>query len=166
MIVAALAGAAALVATGFDGCGKKEAARAHSPSPTGPQPPRAVVKRVPCKLRFGPLAAALEVDLGEVKEMALDAKQLYAEIVRGEPGTAPPPASDPVVMVVNKIGNKITYFQLAANVKEVRLRSQDAKDVELVVKNQNPLSIELWVSTDKPVDLFVEFKDGTPSPRS
>ena len=42
----------------------------------------------------------------------------------------------------------------------MRLRTRDAKEVELVVKNQEPLRIELWVNTDQPVDLDVEFKDG------
>lgn len=128
-------------------------------SQSAPQPPRAVVKRVPCKLRFGPLVAALEVDLGELRSLALDARQLYGEIVCGEPGPAPPPAESPVVMVVNKKGNKFTYFALTPNVKELRVRAANAAEVELIVKNQDPLRVELWVNTDQPIDLDVEFKD-------
>jgi hypothetical protein len=139
------------------GCGGKVAPTGHH---TGsPQPPRAVVKRVPCKLRFGPLAAALEVDLGELRGLALDAKQLYYEIVSGDPGSTPPPAESPVVMVVNKKGNTFTYFALTPNVKELRVRTPNAAEVELIVKNQDPLRIELWVNTDQPIDLDVEFKD-------
>jgi hypothetical protein len=33
------------------------------------------------------------------------------------------------------------------------------EQVELVVKNQEPPRVELWVDTDQPVDLDVEFKD-------
>ena len=70
------------------GCDKKrEEPKAESP---GLQPPRALIKRVPCKIRFGPLAAALEVDLNEVRNFALDANQLYREIVHGDPSSEPP----------------------------------------------------------------------------
>jgi hypothetical protein len=142
------------------GCGGKETSKGDGASP---QPPRAVVKRVPCKIRFGPLAASLEVDLGELRNLALDAKQLYTEIVCGEPGSAAPPAESPVVLVVNKKGNKFTYFALTPNVKELRLRTANAAEVELVVKNQDPLRIELWVNTDQPIDVDVGFKDGPKS---
>lgn len=80
--------------------GKRDEPQAKANSPAH-QPPRAVVTRVPCKLKFGPLAAALEVDLSEVRNLGLDGKQLYDEIVRGEPGAAPPALESPAVMVVN-----------------------------------------------------------------
>ncbi|MDB5308354.1 MAG: hypothetical protein JWO38_2556 [Gemmataceae bacterium] len=156
----------AVVAVVGGGCGKKEEIPARTDpaggNPPALQPPRAVVKRVPCKLKFGPIAAALEVDLSEVRNLALDAQQLYDEIVRGSPGPTPPAPDCPVVMVVNKKGNTFTYFQLTPSVKEIRLRTQDSREVELVVKNQEPLKIELWVNTDKPIDIDVEFKDGQP----
>jgi hypothetical protein len=147
------------VAAAAAGCGGGSgSAKSEVPSY---QPPRAVVKRVPCKLKFGPLAAALEVDLSEVRNLALDAKQLYNEIVNGEPSSAPPPAESPVVMVVNKKGNKFTYFTLTPNVKELRLRTANSSEVELIVKNQEPLRVELWVNTDQPIDIDIEFKDAT-----
>src|SRR5262245_38284283 len=96
--IALLALVAGLVAMGGCGSDKKNA----KPDPV--QPPRAVVKRLPCKIRFGPLAAALEVDLSEIRNLALDAGQLYREVVHGEPSSIPPAQESPVIMVVNKKG--------------------------------------------------------------
>ena len=62
-------------------------------------------------------------------------------------------------MVVSKKTNKFTYFQLTPNVKLVRLKSKDAGDVELIVRNQEPLQIELWTNSTDDVVLDVEFKD-------
>ena len=64
-------------------------------------------------------------------------------------------------MVVNKKGSKFTYFTLTPNVKELRLRATQASEVELIVKNQEPLRVELWVNTDQPIDIDIEFKDGS-----
>lgn len=138
---------------------RKEEAKADSSPP--PQPPRAVIKRVPCKIKFGPLAATLEVDLSEVRNLALDANQLYREIVLGDPSHEPPPKESPVVMVVTKKMNKFTYFTLTPNVKELRVRTTQASEVELIVKTQEPLRVELWVNTDQPIDIDIEFKDTT-----
>ena len=63
-------------------------------------------------------------------------------------------------MVVNRKGNTVTSVPLTPSVKEVRLRATESSEVELVVKNQQPLRVGRWVSTDKPVDLDVGFKDG------
>lgn len=146
----------AVTAAGCGG-GSGSAKSAHTPN----KPPRVVIKRVPCKIKFGPLAAALEVDLSEVRNLALDAKQLYDEIVNGEPSTVPPPSESPVVMVVNKKRNKFTYFTLTPNVKELRLRTANSSEVELNIMNQEPLRVELWVSTDQPIEIDIEFKDAT-----
>jgi hypothetical protein len=121
--------------------------------------PRVMVKRAPCKLKFGPLAATLEVDLSELKNLVLDTKQLYSDIVNGEPGVNPPEKGNPVIMVVNKQDNRFTYFQLTPNIKEVRLKSNDTKGVVLIVKNQEPLQIELWIDTPQEVYFDVEFKE-------
>jgi hypothetical protein len=130
-----------------------------------PQQPSVAVKRVPCRVKLGPLAAALEVDLSELRNIILDAKQLYHAIVNGELGPEPPDKGQPVIMVINKRDQRITYFQLAANVKEVRLKTLESKEVTLVVKNQEPLRIELWVDTANDVLLDVEFKDALESPQ-
>jgi hypothetical protein len=129
------------------------------------QGPRVLIKRAPCKIRFGPFAAELEVDLSEIKNLVLDAKQLYSDIVNGEPGVNPPDKGNPVIMVVNKQDNRFTYFQLTSNVKEVRLKSNDTRGVALIVKNQDPLQIELWIDSPQDVYFDVEFKDGLSGPQ-
>jgi hypothetical protein len=62
-------------------------------------------------------------------------------------------------MVVNKRNNKFTYFEISSNVKEVRLKTESSNMVELIVKNKDPLQIELWVDTASDIELAVEFKD-------
>jgi hypothetical protein len=141
------------------GCGKKMASSAAKSTPDAAAPPSVAVKRVPCRIKLGPLAAALEVDLTELKNVVLDAKQLYNEIVNGEPAAAPPEKGQPVIVVVNKRDHRITYLQLAPNVKEIRLKTKESKEVARVVQNQDPLRIELWVDTQQDVMVDVEFKD-------
>ena len=70
-----------------------------------------------------------------------------ADAPGARPPSAPPPAA-PRVMVVNKSGNKFTYFTRTPNVKELQPRTPQAAEVELIVRNQDPLQIELWVSTE------------------
>ena len=67
------------------GCGVGGKAEPPKSEPTRTESPRVVVKRVPCRMKIGPLVATLEVDLSELKNLVLDAKQLYSEIVHGEP---------------------------------------------------------------------------------
>ncbi len=134
-----------------------------APSTSAAQAPRVMVQRVPCKIKFGPLAAALEVDLSELKNLVLDAKQFYNEIVTGEPGPTVPERGQPVIMVVNKKDSRITYFQLTPNIKEIRLKNKDAKEVTLIVKNQDPLAVELWLDSPNDVEVTVEFKDSLSS---
>jgi hypothetical protein len=78
------------------------------------------------------------------------------ESTKGKPV---PNTPEPTIMVVSKSTNKVTYFQLTPNVKLVRLKSKDAGDVELIVKNQEPLQIELWTNSIDDVVLDVEFKE-------
>jgi hypothetical protein len=144
----------------FTGCNK-----APSPAATTPKPPRVMVKRVPCRIKYpmNLLAATLEVDLSELKNLVLDAKQLYAEIVSGEPSSTAPEKGSPVILVVNKKDNKFTYFQLTPNVKQIRLKNKDSKEVSLIVKNQEPLQIELWLDSVNDVEVDIEFKDDVSS---
>ena len=162
-VFSALVIAACILGTLFSMSGCGESTKATSNPPTvatpNPQPPRVPVKRVLCRVKIGPLSTSLEVDLSELKNLVLDAKQLCKEIVLGDPGTTPPKEGQPEIMVVSKKTNKITYFQLAPNVKEVRLKSKEAGDIELIVKNQDPLKIELWTNSTDDVLLDVEFKD-------
>lgn len=123
------------------------------------QPPLVIVKRVPCKVKLGPVAASIEVDLSELKNLVLDAKQLMNAIIFGESSATPPDKGLPVIMIVNKKNNKFTFFQLNPNVKEVRLKNKEASEVELVVRNQEPLQIELWVNSENDVEVDVEFKE-------
>ncbi|MBM3979686.1 MAG: hypothetical protein FJ304_05275 [Planctomycetes bacterium] len=131
-------------------------------APTGP---RATLRRVPCLISLQPLVASLRVDLQEVKGLILDAQQIYREIVDGEPSAQPPAKGVPVIMVVNKKNNKFTYFQVTPHVKEIRLRSKETQGVEMVVHNKEPLHIELWINSDKDIEVDVEFKESATEPK-
>jgi hypothetical protein len=127
-----------------------------------PQAPRVIVKRVPCSLKVGPLQVELTLNLGELKELVLDAKQLYGEIIAGELGSTPPDDKTlPVILVVNKQTNKLFYLQLTPHIKEVRLSDKGTKGVTLVVKNQTPCQVELWVDSPQDIRMDVEFKEET-----
>jgi hypothetical protein len=144
------------------GCGWfKPNAEISKTTPSAPKPPRVFVKRVPCKIKVDVGAVTLEVNVGEMKDIILDAKQLYHEIIHGE--TTIPERGQPVVMVINKEANKYTCFQITPTIKEIRLKNKEAKGVELVVKNQDPLQVELWTNSPTEFQVDIEFKDSSSS---
>ncbi len=170
-------GAGLLVATGllfgvlrFRGDGGASPPPSANP-PRGAAQPSAspgpgYIKAVPCKIRLGGVAAELEVGVDRVKGLILDGKRLVQDIVAGGSDAVPAEKGLPVLLVVNKKSNRLTYLWLTPQVKEVRIDPQDAGKFVLVTKNQEPLQIELWVDGDKDVRIDVEFKDGvTASPR-
>jgi hypothetical protein len=141
----------------FTGCDRFGKSKETAPA----QPPHVFLKRVPAKIKspLGVLGATLEIDLSEIKELILDAKELYKQIVTGDPSSEPPEKGTPVIQVVNKKDNRYTYFALTPNIKEIKLRNKDAKEVTLIIKNQEPLRVELWLDSPNDVDVWIEFKD-------
>lgn len=119
--------------------------------------PSDFVKRVPLILHLGGLVATVEVDLREVAHMVLDAKRIL-DMVLVSPDGSKTTGSGPRLTVYNKHSNQVTYFQLEDSVKEVRLSSKDTRGVTLILKNQTPLEVELWVDTPEDIKLEVEFK--------
>ena len=147
------------VVAAISGCGGNTLDLGALISSKGAEAPTATLKRVPCRIELGPLGAALEVDLSELKNIALDASEIYNQIVAGKPSEEPPSRGLPVLTVINKRNNNFTHFTLAQNVDEIRLRTGKSESVQLLIKNKDPLEIELWVDTEDDIDLDVEFSD-------
>lgn len=91
----------------------------------------------------------IPVDAGLILHNLITTQSVFAEV---EDDT-------PVLLLIDKRSNKFYCWRLHPEVGQITLASEASDAVVLKVINKKPLQIELWVDTDSPIDINVEFKE-------
>ena len=126
---------------------------------SGNSPIKIKVKSVPFKILFAAGKATLQVLQQEVG-LGIDISEALKLVVIDDLKDGLPPGDMASLLVANSKTHDTHYWQLTPNVKMIRLSHPDAGGIDLKVRNETPLRIELWIDGSlSELNVIVELKD-------